>query len=142
LKKLEIASYIETLQDDRSERTQVDSDYVLTKLRRIADATIDDYIDFDGTAISFKDFMTLTPEQLEAIESIKQGRNGIELKLHGKSWTLEMIAKHIGFYEKDNDQRNQEIKLPSWMTAKAKDLSDDALAQILAKGNDDGPFQI
>jgi phage terminase small subunit len=59
------------------------------------------------TEIRFKTFDKLTPEQLMCIESIKQNRYGeIELKLHGKEWTIEKINKHIGFYEKDNEQKN------------------------------------
>jgi phage terminase small subunit len=71
----------------------------------IADSSIDTYVTFEKGKVSFKDFSHLTAEQLQAIESIKEGRNGLELKLHGKSWSLEMIAKHIGFYEKDNKQK-------------------------------------
>ncbi len=58
------------------------------------------------TEIRFKTFDKLTPEQMMCIESIKQNRYGeIELKLHGKEWTIEKINKHIGFYEKDNEQK-------------------------------------
>ena len=40
------------------------------------------------------------------IESIKQDRYGnIEVKLHGKDWTIDKINKHIGFYESDNKQK-------------------------------------
>jgi len=56
--------------------------------------------------LHFKPFDQLTEEQLMCIESIKDTRNGIELKLHGKDWTIEKIAKHIGFYEKDNTQKS------------------------------------
>lgn len=55
--------------------------------------------------VIFKPFDELTPEQLMCIESIKETRYGIELKLHGKEWTIEKINKHIGFYEKDNQQK-------------------------------------
>lgn len=60
------------------------------------------------TELRFKTFDKLTQDQLMCIESIKQNRYGeIELKLHGKEWTIEKINKHIGFYEKDNDQKNK-----------------------------------
>ncbi len=54
----------------------------------------------------FKPFDELTEDQLMCIESIKQNRYGeIELKLHGKDWTIEKINKHIGFYALDNKQK-------------------------------------
>jgi len=39
----------------------------------------------------------LTERQIKAIESIKKGKGGIELKLHGKSWTIDRICKMLGF---------------------------------------------
>lgn len=56
--------------------------------------------------LQFKPFDQLTPDQLSAIESIKQNRHGeIELRLHGKEWSIEKINKHIGFYDLDNMQK-------------------------------------
>lgn len=60
--------------------------------------------------LRFKPFDKLTKEQLMCIESIKQNRYGeIELKLHGKDWTIDKINKHIGFYETDNKQKNPPV---------------------------------
>ena len=56
--------------------------------------------------LDFKKIDQLTKEQLMCIESVKQNRFGdIEIKLHGKDWTIDKINKHIGFYEKDNHQK-------------------------------------
>jgi hypothetical protein len=42
------------------------------------------------------------------IESIKQDRSGnIEIKLHGKEWSIDKINKHIGFYERTMSKSNQ-----------------------------------
>jgi phage terminase small subunit len=60
----------------------------------------------------FKTFDKLTADQLMAIESVKQDRYGqIELKLHGKQWTIDMINKHLGYYAKDNEQKKPEIEV-------------------------------
>jgi hypothetical protein len=56
--------------------------------------------------LQFKPFDQLTDDQKMAIESIKQNRHGeIELRLHGKEWSIEKINKHIGFYDLDNMQK-------------------------------------
>ena len=56
--------------------------------------------------LQFKPFDQLTDNQKMAIESIKQNRHGeIELRLHGKEWSIEKINKHIGFYDMDNMQK-------------------------------------
>lgn len=52
--------------------------------------------------IQFKDFDELTRDQTACIESIKMGTRGIELKLHGKDWSIDKICKNLGFYDKDN----------------------------------------
>jgi len=57
----------------------------------------------------FKPWDDLTDEQKMAIESVKHGRYGIELKLHGKHWSIDMLNKHLGLYEKDNRQKTTEI---------------------------------
>ena len=85
------------LQGELKEKSDITKEQVLDQLRCIMFADIRDYVDFDGTTISFKDFSLLTDNQAKAIESIKQGRNGIELKLHGKSWSIERICKMLGF---------------------------------------------
>jgi phage terminase small subunit len=57
--------------------------------------------------LKFKPFDQLSEQQLMCIESIKQDRYGnVEIKLHGKDWTIDKINKHIGFYETDNKQKN------------------------------------
>ncbi len=105
---------------------QIDSKELLGHLNILRQSRIDQYVNFvqvgelkggdkDGNEVmrpirelQFKPFDELTEEQLMCIESIKNTRNGIELKLHGKDWTIEKIAKHIGFYEKDNTQKKSE----------------------------------
>jgi len=41
------------------------------------------------------------------IKSLKQGRHGIEFQLHSKDAALDMLAKHTGYYEADNNQKNK-----------------------------------
>lgn len=81
---------------------------ILNHLNVLSNSRIDEYVEFENGVMKFKDFSKLSEEQLMCIESIKQGRYGVEIKLHGKDWTLDKIAKHIGFYEKDNSQKKPE----------------------------------
>ena len=63
------------------------------------------------TELRLKTFDKLTDEQKMCIEGIKQTKYGIEIKLHGKEWSIEKINKHIGFYEKDNDQKKLSLDI-------------------------------
>lgn len=102
---------------------EVDSKEILGHLNILRQSRIDEYVeliekpvkteDSKGNkktefvqVLQFKPFERLTEQQLMCIESIKHGRNGIELKLHGKDWTIDKISRHIGFYAEDNYQQN------------------------------------
>lgn len=136
LKNSYVAEKVKELQkaaaEIASEKFSIDSTELLNHLNILRKARIDEYVDFveievpytiekaDGKKedrvrceriLQFKPFDQLTEEQLMCIESIKDTRNGIELKLHGKDWTIEKIAKHIGFYEKDNEQSKPIVQI-------------------------------
>ena len=130
LKHIKVSSRVKELQAIAAEIAEkefkIDSKELLGHLNILRKSRIDEYVDFieidvpfvdknvkgkkglktrKERVLRFKPFDQLTEEQLMCIESIKDTRNGIELKLHGKDWTIEKIAKHIGFYEKDNAQK-------------------------------------
>lgn len=137
------------------EKLKIDSLTILNHLNILRQARIDEYVEFveydfpiittttTGTGkkaitttitsyekrkeLRFKPFDELTEQQLMCIESIKQNRYGeIELKLHGKEWTIEKINKHIGFYAKDNEQKSPVITNNIDMSK----LSDQALEEL------------
>jgi aminopeptidase C len=87
----------------------------------IAFSDIRDYVKFDGKKITFKDFDELTDRQARAIESIRQTKHGIELRLHGKSWTIDRISKILGF---------DAVKM---MNVKLEDFSEEDLDKIIER---------
>lgn len=116
----EVRVRIKALQDELSEKSTITKERVLSELDAIMGAKITDYVNLVTSEVEvpqtdeeietgvtpryitvqkleFKDFDRLTEKQIKAIESIKQGRNGIELKLHGKSWSIERICKMLGY---------------------------------------------
>lgn len=106
--------WLECLAKERvkiAEKYHVDKAYLKSVIKPILDAKIDDYIKWDGTKMTLKPFDELTADQLSAIESMKMGRYGVEFKLHGKSWSSDSIAKHTGFYEEDNKQKEGKSKV-------------------------------
>lgn len=126
-KSIKVASRIEFLQSKiaaiAEKKFNITQEEMLRHLNILRSSRIDEYVEFKTvtvhkynkagkkiasskeTKLMFKPFDKLTPEQLMCIESIKETRFGIEIKLHGKDWTIEKINKHIGFYEKDNEQK-------------------------------------
>lgn len=92
-----ITARIKELQGELKAISDITKERVLEELSAIAFADIRDYVVFNGRSIRFKPFKDLTDRQAKAIESIKKGKNGIELRLHGKSWTIERICRMLGF---------------------------------------------
>lgn len=103
------------------EEHKITKEKVLLHLKAIMDAKITDYvtlsrevvpeflrdkkggiidptpIQVERTLLTFKPFDQLTEAQILAIESVKQTQYGIEIKLHGKSWTIERISRLLGY---------------------------------------------
>lgn len=97
LKSSKVATRVSELQAEIKAKSDITKERVLDELSAILDAKITDYLEFDGTIIRFKNLGDLTDRQIRAVESIKEGKNGIELKLHGKNWSIDRICKMLGF---------------------------------------------
>lgn len=102
--QVEIAKAME----DRGKRTGITQDRVLAELSAIAFAKATDYVDVDEDgAVKIKPTAGLTEEQKKAIAGIKEGANGIEIKLVDKTKALEMLSRHLGLF---NDKLNVNVE--------------------------------
>jgi len=122
LTNAKIAGRIAYLQAELAKEMGVTAIRLMEEWKKIGFSNIDDYlrIDDEGCVIG-KDFSTINRSKLAAIESIKQtvnitsNKNGekeyetrnFTFKLHDKTKAIIEMGKHIGFYEKDNEQRQQ-----------------------------------
>lgn len=98
LRKDKVQQYLTTLQAKARELTDITKEEILSELAAILRAKITDYLSFNGHQIVFKSFDKLTETQIKAIESIKENRHGeIELKLHGKLYSVDRVCKILGF---------------------------------------------
>lgn len=92
-----ISVRVDELKAKLQSKSDITKERILNELSSIVFADIRDYVEFDGEVPKFKSFSQLTDSQAKAIESIKQTANGIELKLHGKNWSMEKVCKMLGF---------------------------------------------
>lgn len=92
-----ITARVKELQTKTVTKSEITKERIIKELSCILESKITDYVELNQGNLKFKDFNKLTESQVRAIESIKQGRNGLELKLHSKSWTIERICKMLGF---------------------------------------------
>lgn len=109
LKNVEIQERIDELEKERMKRLKISQDRVLYELACIALANGSDYAKIieklvpnrDGKPVPVQcvDF-TLTKElndqQRRAISGMKEGKNGIEVRMHDKVRALELLMRHYG----------------------------------------------
>ncbi|MGE9516637.1 MAG: terminase small subunit [Solitalea-like symbiont of Tyrophagus putrescentiae] len=93
----EIKTKIEELRRQLQSKATITKEHLLSELETIINAKVTNYLDFDGKDINYKDFSRLNEDKLKAIESIKHGKYGIELKLHNKSRAIERLSKMLGY---------------------------------------------
>lgn len=149
----DVAVRIKALQEELREKNIITKERILTELAAILDSRISDYVNLVTTEVEvpmseeevdagippqyitvqklvFKDFSELSDKQIKAIESIKQGRNGIELKLHGKSWTIERINAMLGYNAPEKiantDTKGNDIPQPTFSAERLFQLIKDS----------------
>lgn len=142
----EVARRIAELQAEDRKKSEITRERLLEELSCIIGSKITDYLtlttayvpapgsegDPDGDEIAvqklvFKDFADLTDRQVRAIESVKEGKSGLELKLHGKSWSIERVCKMLGY----DSPTVAEIKMSNEL-----DRYDDEQLKAIADGGD------
>lgn len=122
-----ITARIGDLQSDLKKSSDIRKEDILEELSCIVFSDIRDYVEFDGTKLIFKAFDKLTNRQAKAIESIKETRHGIELKLHGKAWSVERLCKILG------------LESPTAFAMRVENWSDETINEFLFRtlGNDE-----
>jgi len=117
LAKVSISEHIKILLDKNQEKAEVTAQMLTDEWKKIAFSSI---AHLHNTWIELKDFNSLTEEQKSCIESIDTKSvivgedkevQQIQIKLYPKTKALEELGKHVGYYEKNNNQKQPLIDL-------------------------------
>ena len=115
LRNVNIQAEISRRQKDLQRRTEVTQERVVMELARVAFADATDFVQVETRIINrgevkvpielavHKETAELSADQRAAIASIKQGANGVEIKLHDKIKALELLGRHIGMFNNKLD---------------------------------------
>ena len=138
LTNVKVQNYIQERKKDRIERTEITQDMVLNELANIAFSNIADYVKvvekeavIKGKKIKYKTVdATLTDnlseEQKKALSMIKEGKNGLEIKMNDKVRALELLGKHLGMWtEKVEVTEKAENPFAGLSTEDLKKMIDD-----------------
>lgn len=115
LANVNIQQYVQHLKEELSKRNEVDADYVIKKLKA--------WLELDVTktiGLSVDELKELPLEVKDCITSIKHRTftteygtdETIEIKFASKEKAIEMLAKHIGFFDADNKLLIEGVKMP------------------------------
>lgn len=140
LRNVNIQAEIARRQKDLQRRTEVTQERVVMELARVAFADATDYVGVETRIINrgevkvpielavHKETAELSTDQRAAIASIKQGANGVEIKLHDKIKALELLGRHIGMF-------NDKLDIKATVTENPfAGLSTDELRQLIRDG--------
>lgn len=112
LTNVNVAKYIKERMEERQKRTEVTQDRVVEELAAIAFSKATDYVEIRSNGVAgvviIKPTSELSDAQIRAIAGIKEGANGIEIKLNDKEKALELLGRHLGMW---NDKLD--IKTPA-----------------------------
>lgn len=108
LRNVKVATYIEEKMAERAERTEIKQDDVVKELAKIGFAQITDYVEVQNIngfeKVIIKPTDEIEKEKIGAIAGIKEGRNGIEIKMNDKVKALELLGKHLGMFTDKQDE--------------------------------------
>lgn len=103
LRNAKVSAYLAQRQKELQKRTEVTQERVIGELAAIAFADVADYVQITDRG-GFP-MVQLTPtkdipiSKRAAIAGIKQGNNGIEVKLHNKLDALDKLGRHLGLFK-------------------------------------------
>lgn len=97
LSNSKVHARVEELQEEMRLQSAITKEKILKELSCIAFADIRDFLVLKDGKVEFKNSDKWTDEMAKAVESLKETRDGIELKLNGKSWSIQRICKMLGY---------------------------------------------
>lgn len=113
-----VKSRITQLKDKRVQRVEIDADYLLKTLKTWLESDITDTLCLSAKELkelpkSVRQLITKAEITTTRVEDSDNGdgiiKEVIKLQFVNKERAADMIAKHIGFYEKDNEQSKDKL---------------------------------
>lgn len=110
LRKPYVAAYLSERQKDLSKRTGVTQEDVIDEIKKVAFSRMDGIVkNITGQTVLSKPWEDIDENTLAAIKEIHNTRDGIKIKLHDKLTALDKLCRHLGLFEKDNEQQRPVI---------------------------------
>lgn len=92
-----VSARIKELQNEQRKKSDIKKDDILMILKNIMYADIRNFLTIKNGEVHFKDSDEWTEDMAMQVESVRQTRDGIEIKLNGRAWSIQRICKMLGF---------------------------------------------
>lgn len=117
LRNVEVQKRISELQKGLQVKTGIAAEKVVAEFAKIAFANIQDFIGKDNEIMDLSKIDKNIAAAVESIQSDIRHDGGkskgytekVKFKLHSKVSALENLGKHLGIYEKDNNQQGMTL---------------------------------
>lgn len=111
--KVNIRSRVEELKRGLAQRNQITTDTIIQHLKEIILFNPKDLFTEDGNLKNIPDLPLEVAATISSIDMVEVNlgdhvKRSTKVKFYSKLDALEKLAKHLGFYEKDNRQQEQE----------------------------------
>jgi len=124
LRKPQIKARLQELHQKIAEKVNITPEMVVAEYAKIGFANLERFVNRDESLPRF-DFSDLTPDEMAAVSEITVdtrrekgvgGQDGdtidkIKFKLHDKKAALDSLSRHLGLFEKDNEQKADALKV-------------------------------
>lgn len=106
LRNVKVKKYIEKAIEERKKRTEVTQDMVINELKAIAFSNATSFANVKDGVVLIDDTNELDENIKKTIVGIKEGKNGIEVKMADKMQALEMLGRHLGMFKEKIELSN------------------------------------
>ena len=111
LRKPQIAEALQEARKKQETRTQITADRVLQALADIAFADPGEYQTVEGGELTLTDTERIPAGKRRALQGYRIGKGGPEAVLADKLRALELLGKHLGIFEKPEEQDAGGVKV-------------------------------
>lgn len=114
LQRDDVQEYLLQLKIDSENQTGITRIKWLNELKEVGFSNIQDFIESGN---SIKDISSIDRDKAASVSSVKKTviesefgtKEIVEFKLHNKLDALDKIGRHLGYFEKDNDQSKPKV---------------------------------
>lgn len=113
LAKVSVKNYISERQQKNEAKTEITRERWLAELESIGFANINDFVNGSNSILELKHIDRKKTAAVSGVKTTVHESNGkittnTQIKFHDKEAALEKIGRHLGYFEKDNKQRQPE----------------------------------